>query len=635
MSLDVWKSQLPFYFKYDGKESPQFISTWQRTEETVSSEGGQLYHYAFTDPATRLKVTADVRTFKDYNALDWVLKFANEGAINTPILEDIQPLCWTASETCRDPLIQVYYGCTGNWESFFGAERPFGPKLPFKISSAWGLSSHGNLPYFNLCDADYDGRLQLAVKGPGGVIGAIGWSGNWAASLTWDPDAKTMGFRAGMPKTHLLLHPGEVIRTPRIVLLNWQGDYLDSGNLWRRLVRAHYAPKDRAGQPVTMPVAYLHPGAESIDAKLAAIQALHDRKVPVEVSWLGGGWNQLRGTWRPNPAFYPHGLKPLGDALKQAGFDFALSLEPETGDPHSDLRTQHPDWFLTTKTAAPGLLNLGNPAARQAVTDLVSGLIAATGMTWYHQDFSQQPESAWSGTDAPDRVGITEINYITGLYAFWDELRARHPGLIIDNCAEGGNRLDIEAASRSVALWRSAPTNSLGQQLETQNLTSWAPFSSGILGGIPAGTLPGSAGQLYVIRSTYGPGWTLATDVLADDTLRRAAAEFREVRPFFQGDFYPLTPYSRETDSWVIWQMHRSDLKAGAAIILRREQSPFTSVQPEFRALDASARYEVEIRTGLGKGPRRQLSGKDLARLEVSLPDQPASALVFYRQIEK
>jgi hypothetical protein len=57
--------------------------------------------------------------------------------------------------------------------------------------------------------------------------------------------------------------------------------------------------------------------------------------------------------------------------------------------------------------------------------------------------------------DAPDRQGISEIRHVEGLYAFWDELLRRHPGLIIDSYASGGRRIDFETTSRSVALWRS------------------------------------------------------------------------------------------------------------------------------------------------------------------------------------
>ena len=53
-------------------------------------------------------------------------------------------------------------------------------------------------------------------------------------------------------------------------------------------------------------------------------------------------------------------------------------------------------------------------------------------------------------TTPPDRVGVTEMQDIDGLYTFWDELRRAHPGLQIDNCASGGRRLDVETMSRSV-----------------------------------------------------------------------------------------------------------------------------------------------------------------------------------------
>jgi len=40
------------------------------------------------------------------------------------------------------------------------------------------------------------------------------------------------------------------------------------------------------------------------------------------------------------------------------------------------------------------------------------------------------------------------------LCAFWDDLLRRHPHLIIDNCASGGRRMDLETMSCSVPLWR-------------------------------------------------------------------------------------------------------------------------------------------------------------------------------------
>jgi hypothetical protein len=44
---------------------------------------------------------------------------------------------------------------------------------------------------------------------------------------------------------------------------------------------------------------------------------------------------------------------------------------------------------------------------------------------------------------------------IKGMYDMWDELRARHPGILLDSCASGGRRIDLEVLSRAVILSRS------------------------------------------------------------------------------------------------------------------------------------------------------------------------------------
>ena len=50
---------------------------------------------------------------------------------------------------------------------------------------------------------------------------------------------------------------------------------------------------------------------------------------------------------------------------------------------------------------------------------------------------------------------MTEIRYVEGLYELWDELRARHPGLVLDDCASGGRRIDLETCRRALVQTRS------------------------------------------------------------------------------------------------------------------------------------------------------------------------------------
>lgn len=57
----------------------------------------------------------------------------------------------------------------------------------------------------------------------------------------------------------------------------------------------------------------------------------------------------------------------------------------------------------------------------------------SSALTQGQPDFNLVALGFWRRNDEPDSQGITEIRHIERLYAMWDDLRARHPGLVIDN----------------------------------------------------------------------------------------------------------------------------------------------------------------------------------------------------------
>jgi alpha-galactosidase len=61
------------------------------------------------------------------------------------------------------------------------------------------------------------------------------------------------------------------------------------------------------------------------------------------------------------------------------------------------------------------------------LTNYISDFLKKEGIDVYRQDFNIDPKIYWSLNDAPDRIGITEIKHIEGLYAFWDSLLVRFP----------------------------------------------------------------------------------------------------------------------------------------------------------------------------------------------------------------
>ena len=153
-----------------------------------------------------------------------------------------------------------------------------------------------------------------------------------------------------------------------------------------------------------------------------------------------------------------------------------LWFEPERVTQGSWIDQHHPEWLLGPD-GKDKLLDLGNPEAWHWLADHVSGMIADTGIDVYRQDFNFPPLQIWRGHDAPDRQGITEIKHVEGYLAYFDELRRRFPNLLIDTCASGGRRNDLETLRRAVPLWRSDyPYKPISQQAETYGLSLWIPF---------------------------------------------------------------------------------------------------------------------------------------------------------------
>ncbi len=50
--------------------------------------------------------------------------------------------------------------------------------------------------------------------------------------------------------------------------------------------------------------------------------------------------------------------------------------------------------------------------------------------------------------------------------------------------------------------------------------------------------------------------------------------EWRKIRTYMLGDYYPLTPYSLQRDQWIAWQFDRPDLGGGEVQAFRRPESP-------------------------------------------------------------
>lgn len=637
----------PFSFTYNGRHSSQLLPKWEFAHERKELDDVSTLHiFTWSDPETKLEVKCECTLFSDFPAVEWVLKFKfPQGAgEKSPLLEDVKAIDLKFVSENRGFVLHRSLGSNAQRNDFAPVHEELSPQKEIKLAPIGGRSSNTtSLPFFN-----------IEAVGKGGVIVAIGWSGQWAASFTHEGD----GIRicAGMELTHLSLYNGEQIRTPRILLLFWCGDdFLVGQNLFRRFILVHRSPKQN-GQPVTLPLS-----CSSCGPPDEANQATEQNQIEfgaefvrygVEYFWLDAGWFEGRwpngvGNWFPRKDGFPNGLRPLSEALKRMGFrGLILWFEPERVFQGSWIDREHPDWVLRLPNNPNGLLNLGNEEARKWLIEHISTMIEGEGISVYRQDFNIDPLPFWRAADLPDRQGITEIRHIEGLYEFWDELLRRHPNLIIDNCASGGRRIDLETMSRSVVLWRSDYYyfEPVGQQCHTYGISLWLPTTATGSGFPTAYSLrsamnngvglwvPWSPKAPHEIYNRYIPwaNWE-AGKTIDVDFAKALVDEFKQVRHFFLGDFYPLTPYSTDDDVWMAYQFHRADLNAGIVLAFRRSKCQQPSLKLKLRGLQGNAIYKIELSDEQLKRQTFTLTGKQLADgIEVTSETAPSSVLITY-----
>lgn len=407
-------------------------------------------------------------------------------------------------------------------------------------------------------------------------------------------------------------------------------------------------------QPVQAPITHIIWGAMPAEEHVRRISAIKEQKLPYEYYWIDAGWygpdgppeNDVFtsqwmhkvGNWRINSELYPQGLKEVSDAAHQAGMKFLLWFEPERAICGTPITMEHPEYFLGERdNGAILLLNLGNPDARQWCTDMVAGMIKSQGIDCYRQDFNFSPLAYWQAHDKPNRVGISEIRYIEGLYAFLDELRRRFPRLLIDNCASGGRRLDLEMMRRSIPLWASDMQcfpNFITERNQQQvyGLSLWIPQFS-------FGTEVNHPGDTYHFRSTMASGMvahlfpTISNPVDTEypyQWLRERMTEYHRAKIYFSGDFYPLLSQSDSFRDWTAMQFHRSDLNSGIIEVFRKKDSPIIQIEMKLQGLEPNTTYEVE---NADTEKRLQYTGAQLMDLgmPVEITRKRDCRLFFYR----
>ncbi len=629
----------PFSFLYDSVPSRQFITRWNYTGEKL--ESGK-YLYTYKDPASGLKIECTVTGWRDYNAVEWVMRLTNTGPENTPMLDRFMVVDQAYEQkSAGTPSVLHALGSVGGRFDFMVSKTELTPDTLLHMAPQGGRSSDGTaFPFFSL----------LSASGQQGIVAAVGWTGGWQADLS-AADGRSISLQSGMDRFSLYLKPGETIRTPMICLVSWEGEDLMAGqNKFRRFLLSHHSRQIdgefakypyASGFPAFGPAPCTEGGCLTEEMDIALMRRMKMFDIVPGIFWLDAGWYtdsgapvydwcDIVGSWTPDTTRYPRGIKPVADEAHRLGAKFLLWFEPERVSRGSWLAREHQPWLLHSKVRNSALLDLGNAEALDWLCNHVGDMIEEVGIDIYRQDFNHPAGPFWEENDEPGRIGMLEIRHIEGLYKFWDYLLERFPRILLDNCAAGGRRIDIEMMSRSVPLWRTDYPYSevTGKQSHAYGLNFWLPQH---------GTGSYEVND-YAVRSSLSACVTTLFDITSNgpdrlkvSDIQHAIATFNKYQPYYYEDYYPLTGVGIDTqpdDIWLAYQMHRPSDNSGIVVAFRREESRVDRIRVSLGGVDPRKEYTLyDDNTKMSQ----QISGSQLIDgIYLNISQRRGSLLLHY-----
>ncbi|MHB1033244.1 MAG: alpha-galactosidase [Pirellulales bacterium] len=627
---DTPAARHPFSFVCGGRRSDDLLPGWTRQTQTAKSDADRAVRITtWTDARSGLRVEWHVTRFHDFPAADWVLYFENTGTQDTPIVADVQAmdLAWDeplAGAACYR--LHRTNGAPSNPSDFEPALVELGPESRVHLGGGGGRSSNKDFPFV---------KIESAAAS---YIVAVGWSGQWAMDVACRGDRR-LHATAGLERTHFKLHPGERVRTPRILVFRRAGDTLEANARFRELIYRHYAAR-RDGKP-PLPTLFCNTcftrgggwlnecNAANQISLIRADAPLGLEALITDAGWFEGGWPAGAGNWNPRKDAYPQGMAPVAAAAKQHGMAYGLWFEFERVVAGTPLAQDRPQWLLKSVPGAQDtyLLNLGLPEARQHLFGIVKGFMDLPGFRFYRSDFNIDPLPYWRYSDAPDRQGITEMKYVAGLYDFWDRLAEAWPDALREECASGGRRIDLETIMRMH--FHQESDYWFDNEVDLAVVWSLSRYLPNSTFTTPLVRLDDRSFHSTMATSLI-PGWIADEKGFDAARAKELTDTYRRLRRLLVGRYYPLTPYARDGKHWMALQFHRADLGEGLVLVVPPRNSAERSLVVQLHGLEPEANYEIHAEI---QGQRQRKTGAELMKgLVVSLPAGDGGDHIVYRK---
>lgn len=612
----------PFTFKIDGEEFNP--ADWEKEfvemPELALANAGRQTKFILTNDEKGLEVTVEATAFEENASCQWTVYIKNTGKENSGVISDFYALDSSFATGKAD----VYYSMGSNTAAsdFSLIKKSLSP-VERKFSGVDGKPTEAYLPYFNIHAENY------------GMILGIGWTGQWAAGLSENKGETDITVKQEHFNAYLL--PDETVRSPLVSLSFYENTNPIKGfNLFRKWIMDCVYPENVTQNSYTVMEVAGPMSTRTSDEIIEILNGIDDSVFEqTDAFWMDAGWYKYNegwydgvGNWTVDTSRYDNGIYELSGYAAEKGLGHVLWYEPERVYPGTEFHTagsQHEGWLISVDGEDNLMWNLANEDAFAYYCEYLLDSMKENGITVYRQDFNFPPLKYWKKADVEfygGRTGICENHYVTNLYRYLDYLTENIDGLIIDNCASGGKRLDLEMTYRSIAFWRSDYNCSYhpdlfdATQSHTYGVSFWLPITGSSL----------YMQNEYAARSDIMP-------LMLMDFFSHQNPDFsfyKEQRELMAGNYYPLDFGSFDKDKMHAMQFSTYDALSGVALIYKRANVTDNEYTVKLNGLVADKTYSVY---DIDK-PQNvyTLSGEELMNngIALSLPEGEKAVILMF-----
>lgn len=286
----------------------------------------------------------------------------------------------------------------------------------------------------------------------------LAYSGNWEMQLqpVCNDEGAALRHQIGIiapeGESVCVLSPGEIMRVPAVHFTLCAQGHAALIHSRHRFVREQIMPqKDPIGRCLIEANhrGYLCDRENEADIKrdISVAAAAGVELYVVDAGWYGkdpniwfnnvGDW--FAGNWLPND------LQPIIAHAKSLGMKFGLWMEFEAAGASSEVRREHPEFFLKRygeEVADGRAIDLSNPEALAWVEEQISSVISRYQLDMFRIDHNHY--ICDGGTrEVGGYVENLTFRYMENLYAMLERITNKFPQVSFQNCAAGGGRLDL------------------------------------------------------------------------------------------------------------------------------------------------------------------------------------------------